>query len=228
MKSKPLIRLVFQNRAHSIRSNCIPWLLPLLLVVLFARIATGTEPQDTASNSVGPTSQYTVADFDGDFRPDLVGVQTGRSGFSGTQYWIELELSSEGRQSIPVFATPGGIQIAARDVNGDRSLDLVLTTTGRGQPVAILLNDGHGGFTRVDPAAYPNAFRDTSTLGSHSREGHDCPGIPPSSTTGAVVAESRIPVTGSYGVSQTCPSLRLSRFLSSQLGRAPPFQSAYL
>jgi hypothetical protein len=106
---------------------------------------------------------FAVADFDGDLRPDLASVEVGRSDFFGTDYWIHLQLSAIGRQTILVVAPAGGIQISARDVNGDDALDLVLTTRWLKQPVAILLNDGHGGFSRADNGAYPEAFGESST-----------------------------------------------------------------
>lgn len=213
----------WRNRALASWSRLF---LPLFLAALVAgAAAAATDVQPAATNTVGPALQYTVADFDGDFRPDLVGVQTGTAGFSGTQYWIELQLSTAGPQSIPVFARSGGIQVAARDVNGDHSLDLVLTSTWLAQPVAILLNDGHGSFTRVDPGAFPNAFRDaTTSLSSRRIAGHDCAGIPPSSPNGAVLAESRAPVVDAQTdkIAQANRRFGLNQFLTSQLGRAPP------
>jgi hypothetical protein len=220
-----------RRRGNFALAGCLRWLLPLLFFVVFSGAATAdSEIQRASTNSVGPALQYTVADFDGDLRPDLVGVQTGTAGFSGTQYWIELQLSAAGRQSIPVFARSGGIQVAARDVNGDHSLDLVLTTTWFSQPVAIFLNDGHGSFTRVDPGAFPNAFRGATTeLSSRRTIGHDCAGVPPSSPTGAVLAEFSATIVDSQidKIAQANRRFGINQFLTSQLGRAPPASLLY-
>src|SRR5271170_3994083 len=69
-------------------------------------------------------------------------------GFVGrTNYSVQLHLSSVGQHSIQLVAPAGGLQIEARDVNGDDAIDLVLTTAWLKQPVAIFLNDGHGSFS---------------------------------------------------------------------------------
>jgi hypothetical protein len=99
-----------------------------------------------------------VSDFDGDHRPDVARVETGRSDLAQTDYWVELQLTMAGTQAIRVVGPTGGLQVAVRDVNGDQIPDLVLTTAWRDQPVAILLNDGHGSFSRVGPEAFPDAF----------------------------------------------------------------------
>ena len=215
-----------RRRGNFALAGCLRWLLPLLFVALFSGAASAdSEIQRASADGVGPALQYTVADFDGDLRPDLVGVQTGTAGFSGTQYWIELQLSAAGRQSIPVFARSGGIRISALDVNGDRSLDLVLTTTWLSQPVAILLNDGHGSFTRVDPGAFPNAFRDaTISLSSRRIVGHDCAAVPPAPPIGALLAESSALLVDSPidRIARAHRRFGLNQFLTSQLGRAPP------
>src|SRR5262249_46952129 len=127
------------------------WTCALLLC---ASICRGTEagvgvPQ---SPSVSPGLPFAVADFDGDLLPDVAAVQIGQSGFAQTDYWIQVQLSASGRQTIHVMAPSGGLQVTAKDLNGDLAPDLVLTTSWSREPVAVYLNDGHGRFTRVDPA----------------------------------------------------------------------------
>ena len=141
-------------RCYLIRSL----LLLLFLGLVGGRAAANTDVQKGPVSSVGPGLSFAIADFDGDLRPDVVSVHTGRSDFSRSDYWIQLQLTTAGHQSIQVVASIGGLQIAARDVNGDHAIDLVLTTALLRQPVAILLNDGHGNFTRVAPTAFPGAF----------------------------------------------------------------------
>jgi hypothetical protein len=138
-------------------------LLLLVVSVLAVGGALAAESQRTPGISFGPGHRFAVSDFDGDLRPDLADVQVGRSDVSLTDYWIQLDLTTAGRQAILVVAPAGGLQIVARDVNGDHAPDLVLTTAWLKQPVAILLNDGHGGFSKVDPNVFPEAFGNSKT-----------------------------------------------------------------
>ena len=203
----------------------------LFLAGLVADLAAGAADQSAPVSSVGPGLPFAVADFDGDLRPDLAGVQVGQSDLSNTDYWIQLQLSAAGRQTILVVAPAGGLQVSARDVNGDHALDLVLTAAWLREPIAIFLNDGHGSFSRVDPTTFPEAFRQTETSwNSSSQQAPDAFGIPPQSRVGICSATARRPHVGSHvGVipRSHCGYLR-SSFLDSQAGRAPPFEVSQL
>jgi hypothetical protein len=144
-------------------------LLPVLAAALSAPLAARadgprarTEPQANVarlSNLAGPGTDVAFADFDGDMRPDSARVQRGLASTGGESYAIDFRFSaSDAPASMSVVAPRGGLRIEARDVNGDNAVDLVLTTAWFGQPVAILLNDGHGNFSATAPAAYPRAF----------------------------------------------------------------------
>lgn len=131
------------------------------LTALTARTATAAAEQQFASSSLAPQwdSRFAIGDFDGDNQADLATVQNGLDR-SGTRYWICLEFGSGLRDGIGLIAPSGGLHIASRDVNGDRFLDLVVSTAWQHHPVAVLLNDGHGKFTVRDPAQFPNAILD--------------------------------------------------------------------
>lgn len=207
-------------------------LLGLLFLVAFvAGTAAGSDIQSAPVSSVGPSLPLAIADFDGDLRPDLAGVQIGRSDVGRTDYWIQLQLSATGRQTIRVIAPAGGLQIAARDVNGDHALDLVLTTSWFKEPVAILLNDGHGSFTRVDPTVFPEAFTESKTSwGSLALRAPDAVGVPPQSRAGIFSAMARLPHAGSQVGAVPALNCRflLSAFLISHPGRAPPSEVSQL
>jgi hypothetical protein len=199
--------------------------LLLFGILAYTGISRAAEKFPPPNIPTGPGVRSALDDLDGDFRPDQIAVQTGASGFSGTEYWIELRLSTIGHQRIPVFSLPGGLQVVARDVNGNGSLDLVLTTTSLRLPVAVLLNDGHGQFTRVDPDAFPKAFQDAGTSWqSHDRALDDCFGL---------LRSWRSLIVPSAGTSPVVPSLagRISpsnHLIAASLkampdsGRAPP------
>lgn len=107
------------------------------------------------------SSQFAIADFDGDNRPDLATVQVEQRSSQETQYWIAFQLSSGPRQTLGITAPNGGLQITSRDVNGDSFLDVVVTTAWTNRPVAVLLNDGQGNFQDSRPSAFPGAFRNS-------------------------------------------------------------------
>src|SRR5713226_264156 len=120
--------------------------------------AGSTDPQSWPPTSTQVTSQFAIADFDGDNRPDLATVQAGVSSSWDAHYWIAFQLSSGPRQTLGITAPTGGLQITSRDVNGDSFLDVVVTTAWTNRPVAVLLNDGQGNFRASSPSAFPGAF----------------------------------------------------------------------
>jgi len=170
---------------------------------------------------------FSVADFDGDSRPDLASVQAGKSDLTCTDYWIQLQLSAAGRQTFQIAAPIGGLQIVSRDVNGDHALDLVLTTAWLRQPVAILLNDGHGNFSQVDPAAFPEVFNESKTSwGSTTERAIDTVGVPPQSREDIcsgteLFAHLRSEARFAPGSDSR---FGIGSFLISHLGRAPPLE----
>jgi hypothetical protein len=187
--------------------------------------AASVGPQSGPS-STQVTSQFAIADLDGDTRPDLATVQAGVNRSCETRYWIAFELSSGPRQTLGITAPTGGLQITSRDVNGDSFLDVVVTTAWTNRPVAVLLNDGQGNFRASNPSAFPGAFTTSEkSWASTSDEVNDA----------TAVLLSRYP-TGNCSEGSRFSSLRnvtrqlvlrASRHLPyrpvvSFLGRAPP------
>jgi hypothetical protein len=199
-----------------------------LIILSLLGLVGGGARADTRNEgvaSLGPSAQFAIGDFDGDLRPDLASIQAGQSGFSRTDYWIQLQLSAVGRQFIRVVGPNGGLAIEARDVNGDRAIDLVLVSAWHRQPVAILLNDGHGGFSRVEPGAFPEAFGEPAAdwavvLGVAS----DAVGVAPQSRAG-ICADTRAgPRAGRHAdsIPRLSAGFLLDAFVVSHAGRAPP------
>jgi hypothetical protein len=119
-------------------------------------------------------SHFAIADFDGDNRPDFATVETGQIGASHARYWIGLQMSAGPHQRIGLTAPVGGLEIASRDVNGDNAPDLVVTAAWFKNPIAVLLNDGHGNFTLTDPASFsPGALNPEQTWGQPSLDAKD-------------------------------------------------------
>jgi len=115
-------------------------------------------PQRSASPGLFArlNAHFAIADFDGDQQADLATVQAGAFGFSQTRYWIRFQLTSGERQTFGITGPPGGLELCARDLNGDNFPDVIVSTTWLNRPVAILLNNGHGKFALIDPSEFPN------------------------------------------------------------------------
>jgi len=207
------------------------WFLSFLAIVLLfgfsPRAAMAAEVRPAANVEVG--LPFASADFDGDHRPDFASVQ--RVTGSATSYWIQVRGSSSGWQLIRVFAPAGGLQIEARDVNGDHAVDLVLATAWFKDPVAIFLNDGHGRFSRAEANSFPQALnRSNGPQFSSSIQGVETP---------AASQRSSSSLTHEAGeFLESCPPKRwtatpnsksfLNPFLVLRAGRAPPSEASQL
>ena len=154
-----------------------------------------------------------IADLDGDGRPDFAIVRAEGWGSKGFQYRIELDLTTRvGLTSFSVSAQRGGLRIIPRYVNGDWDLDLVITSAWSFTPVGVWINDGHGGFIRGDPTAYPQSIW------------NEGPGIlseTPHETFQATVPEFSRNWPGSSKVPSFCNELTIKR-LTLRLAAANP------
>jgi len=185
--------------------------------------ASGARAQQ---NHAGPGMDVAFADFDGDRRPDTAQVQRGRAAVGGQNYSIDFRFSStDAPAQMNVVAPDGGLRIEARDVNGDNAVDLVLTTAWFREPVAVLINDGHGRFSHAEPSAYPNAFnRPASTFNASDGD----PYIPFAITTQSdfILATAQMaayqPAPASRSVVSPSQGFRAGPALAGHPGRAPP------
>ena len=211
--------------AHGALRDVLLW-TALVLLFVFAGGSTIEAANVMSGPTVvmGPASQFAIADFDGDGHPDLATVQAEQRN-SESGYWIEIDLSSVGREFLQLPASTGGLRIEARDVNGDHSVDLVLFTQWLRRPVAIFLNDGHGNFSRVATSKFPAAFRQSNEkfASVFGHEENTAGALPPSRDRICLDARG-LPQGDSAAASiAKASSLHIVRpFLISQAGRAPP------
>src|SRR5579864_6085744 len=145
-------------------------LLRVIEVLCFAIGAAGSATAGSASGqqpdgySPGLSSNFAIADFDGDRRPDLATVEAQKgSASNSSRYSIRLQLTSGAAQVFGLTAPAGGLQIVAQDINGDNALDVLVRTAWQHQAIAVLLNDGHGNFTLADPGAFAASMQEHET-----------------------------------------------------------------
>lgn len=127
--------------------------LPLFSCGAAAAIWTG----DTPTSSAIPLG-LAVADFTGDSHPDLATLELDRLDSSNAYYFIEIQLTEGGHQSLRLTAPARGLVITPKDVTGDGTLDLVVRAVGSEVPVAVFLNDGCGHFSAREPAPFARAI----------------------------------------------------------------------
>jgi hypothetical protein len=226
------LSLVKSARACAMAKHCL--LLSAIASLLFLgfgglTFAAQLAPENLSS-SLWPVPQFAIADFDGDVRPDLASIEGGLNSSGDTNYWIRLQLSAGGPQSIHLVAPAGGLFIEARDVNGDHAIDLVLATAWHKQPIAVFLNDGHGRFTRTEPTRFPQAL-DQSHKYWRATPNHvtDAVGTPASCGKGFSKAKGlRHVLTPAALIPISCWMLKIDPCLLLESGRAPPPEILHL
>lgn len=201
--------------------------IALLLVLAFGSGATAQNApvQSGPAASAGIVPQFAIADLDGDLRPDLASVDTSPDISGAEAYWIRLQLSAAGPQLIRVAAPSGGLLLEARDVNGDHAVDLVLASAQFKQPVAIFLNNGHGGFSRAEPSAFPGAF-EQANKGWRSSADNATRSLGISGQSRESLCPDARELTESAPAAEPTSSADVAHFvrapLGSDAGRAPP------
>ena len=142
------------------RINPRPGSLRVFLLVLFGSFLACIPAQ--ASNvsllATGSRLPFAIDDFDGDLRPDVATVQRVSNNSSNTIYKVQLEFSAGVLQSIHLVGPTGGGRIVTRDVNGDDTSDIIVSSVWREESFAVFLNDGRGAFSLADPASIPRVF----------------------------------------------------------------------
>src|SRR5579884_2026888 len=152
------------------RSRCLCRLM-LLLAGASSFAAAGESPALPLPFETFGGTAWTIADFDGDGRPDVLTARPQLADH-GFLHHISIQLSSGSGHTV-YFSVKGsgsgipGIHVVARDVDGDRDIDLVFTAAVSEEPIGVWLNHGHGIFNRAsgpaarefDSAAYSGTTR---------------------------------------------------------------------
>jgi hypothetical protein len=191
-----------------------PALVACALVSLLPSGLSSTKQTHSAAARVGVHLPHrAIGDFDGDGRSDSAEIQDSADGLR-----ISIALSGpSGTANLKAAAT----ELVGADVDHDGDIDLVaLTSAGE---VLILLNDGHGRFTRQE-ASRTNYLSevpvaDASAQSQAAMVAVNAPLVIPHLRREAAIAATRIRPP-------TAPLPFELAFLSFQSLRAPPALSA--
>jgi hypothetical protein len=117
------------------------------------------------------TTQFVIADLDGDQIPDLALLEWGSLLSHQSSYSLRLQLRDSVKTVKGVVAPFGAVHVDARDVNGDDFLDIVLTSSADHTYLQVFLNDGHGNFSLAKAEDYAQSSPDSS-FSRHAPESH--------------------------------------------------------
>lgn len=126
-------------------------------------------PGGTFGKPVWATRNVTVADLDGDNRPDIIVANRG-----GPDNLSEnLICRNDGRGRFPaceVLSKDSATTIAAADIDGNGSIDLIVPHRDRGQS-HVFLNDGSGRFADKQPIGPADAATRAVAIGDLDGDG---------------------------------------------------------
>src|SRR5260221_195403 len=82
--------------------NSFAWRVGLWAFAAFSMLlAQAGRASAAPGGSVRAASHFTIADFDGDNRPDFASVHVGQGGLQNSRYWIAFQLSGGSRRVSP-------------------------------------------------------------------------------------------------------------------------------
>lgn len=115
------------------------------------------------------TRNVTLADLDGDKRPDI--VVANRGGPDNLSENFVCHNDGHGRfPSCNVFSTESATTIAAADIDGNGTIDLIVPHRDRGQSY-LFLNNGTGRFAEKQPIGPPDAATRAVATGDLNGDG---------------------------------------------------------
>lgn len=186
-------------------------------------------PQALAGPALAPDQTVrSFGDLDGDLRPDSIRYSLKGADHRGYSYLVEFDMSAR-QPSTPIAvhaADSWGLQIVARDVDGDHDLDLVVTSGSHGQAVDVWINDGQGGFRSAGVTGFPaSIWIPEQTLAAAGFVPVRDASLALSDGWSAVLSASPVPHPVKSGADLRCPSAGVRgdcTVLDNAGPRAPP------
>lgn len=113
------------------------------------------EPAGTFGKPDWSTRNLTLADLNGDKRADIIVANRGGANNASRNY-VCLNDGAGRFPACVVLSSDSASTIAAADIDGDGSVDLIVPHRDRGQS-AVFLNNGAGAFAQKRPFGNPDA-----------------------------------------------------------------------
>lgn len=144
-----------------------------------------------------------------------------------TRYTLNLKLDMGGEQSVVVMAPPGGLELALRDMTGDKvPNDVVVTPALLHWPLTVLVNDGHNHFTVAISAKFPDSSASDKDQASGTRGPMDLSALVSAGFEHHVLGDRGgfpLPPQQETFPLSTITAATLLHASDSGSGRAPPF-----
>jgi hypothetical protein len=142
------------------------------------------------------------------------------------RYTLNVDLPTGAEQSVIVMAPPGGLELAVRDMTGDKvENDVVVTPALLHWPLTVLVNDGHNHFTvAISPKFPASSASDQGQASGRQRPGDLTALVPSGFKHHALRDRGGLPIPP--GQEGFFPSVATSatalHVIASNSGRAPP------
>lgn len=206
---------------------CLFSVIPLLCSAHIPVLAQELKLPSYREVSAPWNTPWAVVDLDGDQQPDVAqSLGRGADG-NGFYYTISVRLSKtrEFRSLVVLSNDPSGVNVVPRDVDGDHDLDLVVTSAATRKPIAVWLNDGHGGFQLVSSETISPSIVDDGVSDVAPPQLPLPLWIPDEGQNPSVALPPLLPSTDPIGSPHSCPRAcenSQSASVAPVDGRSPP------
>ena len=130
----------------------LKWALVLWVAGTGIRLAAASpEAPDLRSALSSPLeSNWVLADFNGDLRPDLASAHLTRHDARGYAQEVQVNLGRFGQTKFVFSSRAAKVELGAWDIDGDDDRDIVVFEALSKRPVGVWLNNGAGSFEEGD------------------------------------------------------------------------------
>jgi hypothetical protein len=134
-------------------------------LVIAAQLCAGADDSNLSRLRMGSAASFfgnatAVADFNGDNHVDFVKVDHG---IRSDQFRVEFQIGANAPVFLDFTSRAQSLGVSVLDVDSDNDQDIVLVRPLTREVIAVLVNDGEGGFRHEPTSEYsiPSALDET-------------------------------------------------------------------